>query len=99
MLYPQIPDTTRAILLDTYHSGTVDGKSPEAHAFLSEAKRRDIPVFVTDGTAYDSTRIFDRYGVKRLPLSPIAAYMKLCLALSDGRDPATTLSLPLGGDL
>lgn len=79
ILYPAIPDGIRAILLDTYHSGTVDGKSPEAHAFLSEAMTRGIPVFVTDGAAYDSTRIFDEYGVKRLPLSPIAAYMKLWL--------------------
>ncbi len=79
MIYPAIPDGVRAILLDTYHSGTVDGKSPEAHAFLAEAKRRAVPVYVTDGTAYESTRIFDKYGVKRLPLSPIAAYMKLWL--------------------
>ena len=79
MIYPAIPDGIRAILLDTYHSGTVDGKSPEAHAFLSEAMTRAIPVYVTDGAAYDSTRIFDEYGVKRLPLSPIAAYTKLWL--------------------
>jgi len=94
MIYPKIPDTTRAILLDTYHSGTVDGKSPEAHAFLAEAKRRAVPVYVTDGTAYDSTRIFDEYGVKRLPLSPIAAYMKLWLYGDSRAMPASR-----GGDL
>lgn len=79
MVYPEIPDGTRFILLDTYHSGTFDGKSAAVRAFLASARARGIPVLVTDGTAYDSTRIYDEYGVTRLPLSPIAAYMKLWL--------------------
>ena len=94
MVYPKIPKGTRAILLDTYHSGTVDGKSATAHAFLAEAKAKGIPVYVTDGTAYDSTRIFDEYNVTRLPLSPIAAYLKLWLY---GASAALTRSR--GGDL
>lgn len=79
MLYPHVSADTRFILLDTYHSGTVDGKSPETHAFLAWARERHIPVFVTAGSPYESTRVFAEQGVISLPLSPIAAYMKLWL--------------------
>jgi L-asparaginase len=93
MVYPTLSDEIRAVLLDPYHSGTVDAKSEAAHAFFREAAERGIPVFVTDGAAYDSVSVFDTYGVIRLPLSPIAAYVKLwlygekeALALSRGGD-------------
>ena len=93
MIYPEITDRTRFILLDTYHSGTVDGKSAEAHAFLQNAKEKGVPVLVTGNAAYDSTQIFEKYGVTRLSLSPIAAYIKLWLY----GDPAL-LSHTRGGD-
>ena len=93
MTYPEISDRTRFILLDTYHSGTVDGKSAEAHAFLANAKKKGIPVFVTGNATYESAEIFDAYGVTRLPLSPITAYVKLWLY----GDP-TLLPLSRGGD-
>ncbi len=94
MPYPEIPNGTRAILLDTYHSGTVDGKSAAAHAFLGAAKEKGIPVYVTGNAAYDSTHIFDEHGVTRLSLSPVAAYIKLWL-YGSGCD----LSLSRGGDI
>lgn len=93
MTYPEIFAHTRFILLDTYHSGTVDGKSAEAHAFLKSAKEKGIPVFVTGNALYESAEIFDTYGVTRLPLSPIAAYVKLWLY----GDPSL-LALSRGGD-
>lgn len=93
MVYPEIPADTRFILLDTYHSGTVDGKSPAAHAFFAEAKCREIPVFITAGTPYESTRILAEQGAIVLPLSPIAAYMKLWL-YGDSR----AMFAPRGGD-
>lgn len=94
MTYPEISAHTRFVLLDTYHSGTVDGKSAEAHAFLASAKKKGIPVFVTGNALYESAEIFDTYGVTRLPLSPIAAYVKLWLY----GDPSL-LALSRGGDL
>ena len=94
MVFPAITEEVTAILLDTYHSGTVDGKGKAAHAFLKEAKDKGIPVFVTGNAAYDSTLIFDEYGVVRLPLSPLAAYMKLWLYGA-----STDLSLSRGGDI
>ena len=44
---------------------------------LKAAQKKEIPVFVTGNAAYESAKIFDEYDVVRLPLSPIAAYMKL----------------------
>lgn len=94
MIYPEVPSSTNAILLDTYHSGTVDGKSAAARAFLQSAKEKGIPVFVTGNTTYESAEIFDEFGVTRLSLSPITAYMKLWLY----GDPAL-LSHARGGDV
>ena len=102
MTYPPIEENTRAILLDTYHSGTVDAKGEPTHGFLAEARRRGIPVYVTgmlgDAT-YDSTHIFDEFGVVRLPrISPIAAYMKLWMYAEEENLPSLLLS-PRGGDI
>lgn len=94
MVYPEITDRVRCILLDTFHSGTIEGKSHATHAFLKAANKKGIPVFVTGNAAYESAGIFDEYSVTRLPLSPIALYMKLWL-YKDTAD----LSLSRGGDM
>lgn len=94
MVYPPFPDVPRAVLLDTFHSGTIEGKSHATHAFLKAAQKKEIPVFVTGNAAYESAKIFDKYDVVRLPLSPIAAYMKLWLYGADA-----DLSLSRGGDV
>ena len=100
MHYPAIPDGVRAILLDAYHSGTVNTKSEAAHAFLREARERRIPVFLTGATGgamYESTHALGAYGVIPLVrISPIAAYMKLWLfADADG----ALMHASRGGDL
>lgn len=94
MIYPPLPDVPRAVLFDTYHSGTIEGKGHAIHAFLGAAQKNGVPLFVTGNATYESARIFDEYGVTRLPISPIAAYMKLWLygAKAD-------LSLSRGGDV
>lgn len=94
MIYPPLPDVPRAVLFDTYHSGTIEGKGHAIHAFLRAAQKNGVPLFVTGNATYESARIFDEYGVLRLPISPIAAYMKLWLygAKAD-------LSLSRGGDV
>lgn len=83
MVYPKITSGVRAILLDTYHSGTVDSKSPASRAFFAQAKEMGIPIYATGdrgGSEYESTHIYDEFGVLRLPrLAPIAAYMKIWL--------------------
>lgn len=94
MCYPAIPADTHSILLEAYHSGTIDGKSPAVHAFLAEARERGISLFVSGNAVYESARIFDTYGVTRLPIAPTAAYMKLWLY---GKD--APLFASRGGDV
>ena len=103
MRYPSL-DGVVAVLLEAYHSGTVATAGVPLRMFAKKARECGVPIFLAGvpagGTAYASGNLFGELGLSIAPpISPIAAYMKLCLALSDGRDPATTLSLPLGGDL
>lgn len=83
MSYPPISGDVRAVILETYHSGTVNTKSAKTRAFLEEAKARGIQVFVTGATgaaAYDSTELLDELSVIPLVrIAPIAAFMKLWL--------------------
>ena len=103
MVYPAL-DGIRAVLLKTYHSGTLATDSVALQRFARSAMEKNIPIFLTGvpegGTAYASGNAFAKLGlIATPPISPIAAFMKLCLAVSDGRDLCKTLSLPLGGDL
>ena len=103
MVYPAL-DGIRAVLLKTYHSGTLATDSVALQRFARSAMEKNIPIFLTGvpegGTAYASGNAFAKLGlIAAPPISPIAAYMKLCLAVGDERDPCKALSLPLGGDL
>jgi L-asparaginase len=103
MAYPAL-DGIAAVLLRTYHSGTLATDSEALQRFARDAMKRGVPIFLTgaptEGTAYASGNLFaDLALIPAPPISPIAAYMKLCLAVADGRDPRKALSLPLGGDL
>lgn len=91
--YPDIKPHIRAILLDTYHSGTLCTESEELADFIRHATAdQALPVFLTgalgglskaSGTpAYASTRAYKELGIQVLPkASPIAMYMKLWLLL------------------
>ncbi len=103
MIYPKISATCKAVILDTYHSGTLDTKSEETVRFARLCKRRNIPVFVSGIGAnadYESMTAFDKLGFKRLPplSSPAAMYIKLWLLLTSGRD-ISELYSSLGGDI
>ena len=104
MVYPAIGERVRYILHGSFHSGTVNTVSDEAKRFFAEAKKRNIPVFLTgvsDGGAYESTRAFEELGITPLPrIAPIAAYMKLWM-LSTTQDNVTAelLTASLAGDI
>jgi L-asparaginase len=103
MVYPAL-DGIAAVLLKAYHSGTLATDSEALQRFAKSAIEKGIPVFLTGvpegGTAYASGNTFASLGlIVAPPISPIAAYMKLCLAVGDRRDLLESLSLPLGGDL
>lgn len=84
--YSLAPEYVRAILLDTYHSGTLCTDSTELKDMLLDAHSRNIPVFLTGAekrTGYESTKAYDALNIKVLPkASPIAMYMKLWLLAS-----------------
>ena len=104
MTYPPIGTDVRYILHGSFHSGTVNTVSDEAKRFFAEAKKKNVPVFltgVTDGDAYESTRAFEELGITPLPrIAPIAAYMKLWM-LSAAHDTVTVemLAASLAGDV
>lgn len=103
MVYPAL-DGIAAVLLKCYHSGTLATDSKALQRFAEDAMKKGIPIFLTGvpegGTAYASGNAFAELGlITAPPISPIAAYMKLCLAVSEGRDLRQALSLSLGGDL
>ena len=103
MVYPAL-DGIAAVLLKTYHSGTLATDSAALQCFAKDAIKKGIPIFLTGvpegGTAYASGNAFAKLElIAAPPISPIATYMKLCLAVSEGRDLQKALALPLGGDL
>lgn len=101
--YPEIPSGVRYVIVNTYHSGTVDTKSEHAREFFLKAKQRGIAVFATGiygGPMYESARSFEELGIIPVKdLSPIAAYVKLWLADSMGKNPSEILNRSLSGDV
>ncbi len=103
MLYPHPPISCKAVILSSYHSGTVNTRSAEAVRFSKLCKLRKIPVFI-DGIGanadYESMLAYDNLGFKRLPplSSPVAMLIKAWLLISNGES-LDKLDLPLGGDL
>lgn len=83
MIFPEIPDGTKAILLTSYHSGTLCTASEDFKAFMEKAVKNKIPVFLTgavSGPDYESCSVYDSLGIKVLPkISPVAAYIRLWL--------------------
>ena len=71
------------------------------HARKGKRRRPHITSRVCEAwyATYDSTHIFDEFGVVRLPrISPIAAYMKLWMYAEEENLPSLLLS-PRGGDI
>lgn len=103
MVYPEISDGVEFVVLNTYHSGTVDTKSKDALAFFKSAKEKGVKVYATgvyDGPGYESASLFDELGIIPIRnISPVAAYVKLWMLADGGRDVAALISESLSGDL
>lgn len=71
----------KAVLFETYHSGTLPTGSMEFQNFCRAANAFNIPVYVVgveDRVQYESTIMYKNLNLKILPkMSPITAYMKL----------------------
>lgn len=103
MAYPKLETSTKAVLHHTYHAGTICNESQGAQYFFQEARKRDIPVFVTGLDAsmlYESTKIYEQYGMIPLSVaSPVAMYMKLWLLIEAGVDLEYWMRKQIAGDI
>lgn len=76
-------DSYDYILLDSYHSGTLNTSSESLKVLCSEAMKKNVPVYLLGaerGISYESTASYEDLGIIVLPrLTCIAAYMKLWL--------------------
>ena len=103
--YPPIDKNTKAVLLESYHSGTVNTVSTELKSFCKAAENSDIPIFLTGSEAgffYESKKLYAELGIKILPpVAPISAYIKLWLLCECGytKDLYNAFSKSLGGDI
>lgn len=105
MKYPALRRGCKAVILGSYHSGTLDTSSEETKRFARVCKRKGIPVFV-DGTGltadYESMLAYKELGLTRLPSlsSPVAMYMKLWLLTENGVSSLTgAIKSSLCGDI
>lgn len=85
MEYPELTDRTKAVLMDSYHSGTICSVTPKMTDFFTMAETKEIPVFLTgvnNGDSYESVKVWKQLNVYTLPVaSPIAMYVKLWMAM------------------
>ena len=85
-IYPQIFPSTKAVIIESYHSGTLCTCGEALNSFAKEAVESGIPVFVSgieDRMAYESSMHFDNMGLIPLPKSSsIYSYMKLWTIIS-----------------
>lgn len=96
----------RYILHSSYHSGTINTASSHAKEYFVRAKAKGIITFLTGvapGAAYDSTRLFEEFGIYPLHnIAPIAAFVKLWMWTEQNPDKTPTremLQSSLAGDV
>lgn len=104
MIYPAIGKRQKAVVLCTYHSGTLDTESTETRRFAELCKRRGISVYVSGTGAnadYKTMESYPNLGFLRLPplTSQNAMLIKLWLLHSQSDlDPEKYVFEPSGGD-
>lgn len=79
MIYPD-SENYKAILLESYHSGTSPTYSDNFRNFCQNSNNPVYLVGAKEGPQYDSVKEYQELNIKHLPfISPIYAYMKLWL--------------------
>ena len=80
-------DNCRAVILQPYHSGTLNTDSSAFIAFCERAKKMNVPVYavnIPEGAAYESSKAFDELGIIPLINTTFAsAYVRLWMQLSE----------------
>lgn len=102
MTYPDNLLGKKAVLHESFHSGTIR-IAKETSEFAGMAGKANIPVYVSGvpggGAMYETVGEYERLGFRVLPvMSPIAAYCKLWLALSNGWDVEQTMKSCISED-
>lgn len=88
MAYPALSEETKAVLHESFHSGTI-AISKELKRFAAEARERRIPIFLSglseSENEYETVQGYRKLGVQPLcESSPVSQYCKLWLAVSNG---------------
>ncbi|MBR1743165.1 MAG: asparaginase [Lachnospiraceae bacterium] len=90
MVYPEISEDVKVILMESYHSGTI-GISESLKSFAEKAGKRKLPIYLTglnrEDTDYETVSGYTRLGI--IPLrnkTAISQYVKLWILLSNGAD-------------
>lgn len=93
----------KALVLDTYHSGTLPTFTKDYDYFVNETRKRNIPIVITGvdrAVSYESVRGYEQGGILVAPkASPAAIYMKTWLAVASGLPLEQILNQSIGGDL
>ncbi|MBD5083196.1 MAG: hypothetical protein HDT34_03395 [Clostridiales bacterium] len=100
---PKIEDNTKAVLIKTYHSGTICTDNENFTKFAEEINKRKIPCYICGAEnreIYESAKAFSEYGITVLPpASFISQYIKLWIATENNIDFNKIYTQSLGGDL
>lgn len=103
MAYPPISSNVKYVILNTYHSGTLNTKAQSTVEFLSKAKKKGVTVYaagVSDGAQYSSSQAFETLGIIPIKnLSPISAYVKLWLLSTMNKDASELMQKSICGDI
>lgn len=101
--YPNLDDKTSAVILGSFHSGTLCTDSDDFINFAKETFSRQIPVFVAGaepGMTYESVKKLKEKKIHILPTaSPIAMYIKAVLLEAEGKKLEEDMYKNLGGDI
>lgn len=102
MALPSLDSRFGAVLIKSFHSGTLPTENEAFIKFTEEARAFSIPIFLVgaeERTQYASTKAFSALGIEALPtMSPSAAYAKLRLLLGKG-DGLFSMTQSLSGDI
>ncbi len=103
MPVPFVDNKIKCIIIEGYHSGTINTANKEYTEFFKGLKRNNIKTFIfgNPGTDfYESTSDFNDFGITVLPnIAPIAAYVKLWLLPCFDSNSEKILKKSLGGDI
>lgn len=85
LIYPELGAETKAVILESYHSGTV-GIDESLKAFTAKAEALQIPVYlvgaVSDKEGYETIKNYRTMGIQVIANeTPIAVYCRLWLEL------------------